>query len=633
MGKKTFEIPDLMKEHERTMKKELADASEEELRKLSRLSEAQIESMMGFEEKEQEYIDQGGARFRKIHVLQKDMLKNGMKVQVAVCDPWDKNFFHPLDKVLVFNKKDKYYATGSFCGFDFTDLNEGVFLGDKISCPTCGSIYNITNGLVEQGPSMRNISSFPINVRKKKVQLVVPEHIPAFSMRETLTRDDIDPRSIIIVGDSAAALSAIVTLRYGFVGRIILIPTSTEGSFENKDALVRKFGPLSKEEVYLVEPDLFQKANVEVWNTKITKIDHDERMVYTKDNKKIPFEAILFAGSSTKVSPSNYVNVHCLNDYESHANAHNNVIKSNHVAVLGSTFEAFQIASSIRSYLNSIDKEDVKITLMDHDIPEVLKTLGYPLTERIYKEFKKMGISVIRDAKITHFDGDYKLRRIRFRFNDRKDNEYFIRPDAVIAEGHLGKVDHNMHSTIYFDKPKFRPQLNADGAFKIDKRFSIMVNINYQGMFACGENAMHRSFLGNKPFRTSDLKFNIESGFYAALNMMYKDVKMEYLPLTRLTLGDTEIYYYGERNNVFDDIAIDGDINGDKFVVYYLRDNVVCGFATFGFKNLHLYLIEAMKLLMMPDGKLQKVNRFRNYFEAEGRLIQGHCQHGHDGER
>ena len=40
--------------------------------------------------------------------------------------------------------------------------------------------------------------------------------------------------------------------------------------------------------------------------------------------------------------------------------------------------------------------------------------------------------------------------------------------------------------------------------------------------------------------------------------------------------------------------------NGEKFIVYYSRNGIVCGFATFGYQNLHLYLMEAMKMLMMP---------------------------------
>jgi len=594
-----------MKQRDHTMQKELQDASEEELKRLDQLSDAQIDSMEGFDQKEEEYITQGGAQYRKINIFNQGDLKNGMMAQVSVADPKDMDTFLPMDKVMVFNFGGKHYATGSFCGFDFTDLNNGVYLGDKIICPTCGSVYNITNGLIEQGPSMRNISSFPMQTRKKKVNMIVPDHIPAYSIREHLTREDIDPRTMIVIGDSEAALSAIITLRYAFTGRIILVPTSTTGSFENKDVLIRKFGPINKEEVYFVEPDLFKKANVEVKNEKVLKIDHDNREVSFSDKTTIPFDGILFAGSSDRPSLGNYINVHTITDFESHAKAHNKVIKSNHTLVLGGTFEAFQLANSINTYLTSIKFNDIKLTLMENKNSEISRTLGIQIARRIRQEMREVGIRIVEGAEITNLEGDHVLKKIHFKMFSKPGSNFYLSPDCIISESVLGKVDHSFHSKIFFDKPKHRPELDANLAFKIDQRFSICLGMNYWEMYACGQNALHRSFMRNDLIRTPDVKFNIESGFYAALNMMHKDIRMEYLPLSRLTINNKEIYYYGERNNQYDRIIVSGDaLKDDKFVVYYINGGVVSGFLTFGYTNLHLFLMEAMKMLLMPTGKL-----------------------------
>ena len=50
----------------------------------------------------------------------------------------------------------------------------------------------------------------------------------------------------------------------------------------------------------------------------------------------------------------------------------------------------------------------------------------------------------------------------------------------------------------------------------------------------------------------------------------------------------------------FSEIIVEGDIRSDKFVVYYIFGEEIVGFLTFGYKNLHLYLWEAMKMLVMP---------------------------------
>ena len=61
---------------------------------------------------------------------------------------------------------DKNYCLGSFCGFDYTSLATGALIGEKLICPTCGSAYDIRNSFVDNGPTMRSISSFVVNIRK-----------------------------------------------------------------------------------------------------------------------------------------------------------------------------------------------------------------------------------------------------------------------------------------------------------------------------------------------------------------------------------------------------------------------------------------------------------------------------------
>lgn len=127
----------------------------------------------------------------------------------------------------------QYYALGSYCGYDFSSLSQGALLGEKLICATCGSCYDITSGFVDTGPNFRNLSSFPVKVREGQIEVAVPEHIPAFSRKKFLKREAIDPRVFVVLGDNETALAAIDALRTCFTGRIIMIPSSTFGAFQN----------------------------------------------------------------------------------------------------------------------------------------------------------------------------------------------------------------------------------------------------------------------------------------------------------------------------------------------------------------------------------------------------------------
>jgi len=148
---------------------------------------------------------------------------------------------------------------------------------------------------------MRNLSSFLVKTRNDKIELTVPEHIPAFSKKKFLKREALDPRTIVVLGDNETALSAIDALRTNFTGRIIVVPTSTYGSYENTEIMKRQMGPLAKNQCYLVEEDFLDRANIDVIKGQVSNIDCDERQITIKGlNKPIHFDKVLVAWGAEK---------------------------------------------------------------------------------------------------------------------------------------------------------------------------------------------------------------------------------------------------------------------------------------------------------------------------------------------
>lgn len=66
-------------------------------------------------------------------------------------------------------------------------------------------------------------------------------------------------------------------------------------------------------------------------------------------------------------------------------------------------------------------------------------------------------------------------------------------------------------------------------------------------LYAAGSCTQFPSLMHKVRIRTDDVKYNIESGFYAAMNMLDKRVDFKYLPLTNLTIGEKHVYFVGER--------------------------------------------------------------------------------------
>lgn len=131
-------------------------------------------------------------------------------------------------------------------------------------------------------------------------------------------------------------------------------------------------------------------------------------------------------------------------------------------------------------------------------------------------------------------------------------------------------------------------------------------NDQQSNIYAVGSCSQYPSFFHKIKIRTDDVKYNIEAGFYAAMNMLDKRVEFRQIPMTNLTIGNTPIYHVGERNGPFTEVIISGDVESDKFVAFYVYGDEIVSFVTVGFQNLHLYLLEGMKRLIMPTATMMQ---------------------------
>lgn len=133
-------------------------------------------------------------------------------------------------------------------------------------------------------------------------------------------------------------------------------------------------------------------------------------------------------------------------------------------------------------------------------------------------------------------------------FSEQGVTEYFVCPDVVIAENGIGKpkidiltlIEQKENSTVN------RVGVDNSGVPASNIRFSLLYNDLQSPLLAAGSCTGFPSFLHRVRIRTNEAKYNIEQGFYAAMNMMDKQVEFNYFHMNSLKIGDTEIYYVGE---------------------------------------------------------------------------------------
>ena len=112
--------------------------------------------------------------------------------------------------------------------------------------------------------------------------------------------------------------------------------------------------------------DFLDKANIHVIKGEVQSIDKTKKEIRLKGTgNMIKFDKMLVAwGAYKKRLNKDYTNAHYLEDRFSHAKCHNEIIKADKILILGGTIDAYQIASSIREYLNSIGYQKTQVVIM-----------------------------------------------------------------------------------------------------------------------------------------------------------------------------------------------------------------------------------------------------------------------------
>lgn len=73
--------------------------------------------------------------------------------------------------VAVFNIAGEFYAIEDVCTHDGAEIASGILEGDEIICPRHGARFCVKTGAVTSPPAYENISCFPVQISKGKIQV------------------------------------------------------------------------------------------------------------------------------------------------------------------------------------------------------------------------------------------------------------------------------------------------------------------------------------------------------------------------------------------------------------------------------------------------------------------------------
>lgn len=82
-------------------------------------------------------------------------------------------FVHRRKEVALFKLGDEVFATENSCSHEYSELSEGMILGEDVYCPKHGSRFDIRTGAVRDLPATRPVKTYEVKVEEGTVYVKV----------------------------------------------------------------------------------------------------------------------------------------------------------------------------------------------------------------------------------------------------------------------------------------------------------------------------------------------------------------------------------------------------------------------------------------------------------------------------
>lgn len=265
-----------------------------------------------------------------------------------------------------------------------------------------------------------------------------------------------------------------------------------------------------------------------------------------------------------------YENIYTLNTAQDHANIFNKAIKSDCIVIHGETFEAYELASSVRNAVNKYGNPDAKVYVIEESAPEMLRTFS----DQIHKAIKLMmfanGVTVLSNSEIDKVQSKpYSETLDTLVLNDTSNgNEITLHPDMIICENAIDQATIPLNK-IYHENPDVRqPMITEKGVPYVDTLSSLKYKDQYSSIFAAGSASAYQSAYQDNMIRTADPNFEVDTGFFAGLAMMNKRIGYRDVPMSTFSLFGYDLAYIGQRNPIYTDLVIEGNPENMEFICY-----------------------------------------------------------------
>ena len=469
-------------------------------------------------------------------------------------------------EILLSRIDGKFYAVGAHCTHYKAPLAEGVLSGHHVVCPWHNAYYDVTTGDQQEPPGLDALSCYQVRIEGENVIVSVPEETNGLRSPAMAQFDpNVDGRTFVILGAGAAGVHAAETLRVaGYQGRIVMITQDNKLPYDRTKLTKDYFiGKTSAEEMPLRSPDFFKEHAIEVvLNKRVEQVQTTAKTIAFTDSDtgassdSLTYDALLVAtGGKPRqldIPGADLQNILTLRSFNDTDRILTTIKQKAQAVVIGSSFIGMETAAGLRQH-------GLEVTVVSPDSVPFKKILGEEIGKLFQQVHEENGVSFKFGRKAVQFEGNDKVEAVILDNGDR------LKADIVIVG--IGVQP----ATDFLQGIDLHPK---DGSVVVDEYLRAA-----DGIYAAGDIARYPDWRTSESIRVEHWRVAAQQGRIAAQNMTGKAVKFRGLPLFWTMQFDFPLRYIGHAQS-WDEIIVDGDLQKQEFIAFYLKNNQVLAVAT-----------------------------------------------------
>jgi NADPH-dependent 2,4-dienoyl-CoA reductase/sulfur reductase-like enzyme/nitrite reductase/ring-hydroxylating ferredoxin subunit len=456
------------------------------------------------------------------------------------------------EAVLLARRGSEFLAIGATCTHYNGPLAEGLLAGDTVHCPWHHACFSLRTGEALHAPALNPVACWSTEVRAGKVHVLARvERAPAVRVPAGGTKPD----RIVIVGGGAAGFAAAEMLRrQQYRGSIVMLSDDAAAPVDrpnlSKDYLA---GSAPEEWVPLRGDDWYAGEGIDLrLQTQVTAIDPRNREVALKDGKKLVYEHLLLATGAEPIRlpipGADLPHVHTLRTLADCRAIIAQAGQARRAVIMGASFIGLEVAASLRN-------RGIETHVVAPEKRPMERVLGPQIGDFVRHLHEEHGV-------IFHLE----------------DTATAIAPQRVTLKSG-GSIDADLVVVGVGVRP--RTTLAEAAGLALDR--GVVVNDRLEtsvpGIFAAGDIARWPDPHSGGAIRVEHWVVAQRQGQVAARNMLGAGERFDAVPFFWSQHYDVPINYVGHAE-MFDEIAIDGDIANRDAVVRYKRQGKVLAIAS-----------------------------------------------------